>query len=195
MKRAIALVGLAAVLSGCASLAVRPCDTIEQRDSKYAARLFLGILTLGISEATIQNEQWVEAREGWRFCPPPVGWQGPPPPGAMQGPPPPAGRQGPPPPAMAGPPRTPGMLVNSTGWTVNVYLDSDPATPGVPPLLVLRPGEGRHLALVAGPHRIVAKPAAESSGAASPTARYDRQIQIEPRDRSFRLQLSEEEFR
>ncbi len=204
MKRAIALVGLAAVLSGCASLAVRPCDTIEQRDSKYATRFFLGILTLGISEAGIQNEQWVEAREGWRFCPPPVGWQGPPPPGAMQGPPPlagrqgpppPAGWQGPPPPAMAGPPRTPGMLVNSTRWTVNVYLDSDPATPGVPPLLVLRPGEGRQLALVAGPHRIVAKPAAEGSGAAPPTARYDRQIQIEPRDRSFRLQLSEGEFR
>ncbi len=195
MKRALALVGLAAILSGCASLAVRPCDSIQERDSKYAARFFLGILTLGISEAGVQHEQWVEAREGWRFCPPPVGWQGPPPPVGWQGPPPPVGWQGPPPPAMAGPPRTPGMLVNATRWTVNVYLDTDPASPGVPPLLVLRPGEGRQLVLVAGPHRIVAKPAAEGSGAAPPTARYDRQIQIEPRDRSFRLQLSEGEFR
>jgi hypothetical protein len=197
MKRAIALVGLAAMLSGCASLAVRPCDSIEQRDSKYAARFFLGILTLGLSEASIQNEQWVEAREGWRFCPPPVAWQGQgPPPGAWRGAPPPVAwqRQGPPPPIAASP-RTPGLLVNATGWTVDVYLDTDPAQPGVPPLLTLRPGEGRQLALVPGPHRIVARPAAETTGATLPAGRYERQIQIEPRDRSFRLELSEGEFR
>ena len=198
MKRAIALVGLAAMLSGCASLAVRPCDSIEQRDSKYAARFFLGILTLGLSEAGIQNEQWVEAREGWRFCPPPVGWQrqGPPPPMGWQG-------QGPPPPVAwhglpsptAAVPRTPGLLINTTRWTVNVYLDTDPATSDVLPFLVLRPGDGRQLALVAGPHRIVANPIAEASGAPAPAARYERQIQIEPRDRSFRLELSEREFK
>src|SRR3990172_7024932 len=186
MKRALALLGLAAALSGCASLAVRPCDTIEQRDSKYAARLFFGILTLGISEVGIQNEQWLEAREGWRFCPPPVGWQGPPPPGAWQGPPPPIG---------AGPPRIPGVLVNATRWTINLYLDTDPATPDVLPFLVLRPGEGRQLSLVAGPHRIVANPIAETSGGRAPPARYERRIQIEPRDRNYRLQLSEGEFR
>jgi hypothetical protein len=198
MKRAIALVGLAAMLSGCASLAVRPCDSIEQRDSKYAARFFLGILTLGLSEAGIQNEQWVEAREGWRFCPPPMGWQrqGPPPPMGWQGqgPPPPGAWQGPPSPTAAVP-RTPGLLINTTRWTVNVYLDTDPATSGVLPFLVLRPGDGRQLALVAGPHRIVANPIAEASGAPAPAARYERQIQIEPRDRSFRLELSEGEFK
>ena len=203
MKRALALLGLAAALSGCASLAVRPCDTIEQRDSKYAARLFFGILTLGISEVGIQNEQWLEAREGWRFCPPPVGWQGPPPPAGRQGPPPPVAWQGPPPgawqgpppPIGAGPPRIPGVLVNATRWTINLYLDTDPATPDVLPFLVLRPGEGRQLSLVAGPHRIVANPIAETSGAPAPPARYERRIQIEPRDRNYRLQLSEGEFR
>ena len=194
MKRALALLGLAAALSGCASLAVRPCDSIQERDSKYAARFFLGVLTLGISEAGIQHEQWVEAREGWRFCPPPVARQGPPPPSAWQGPPP-GAWQGPPPPIGAGPPRTPGVLVNATRWTVNLYLDTDPATPDVLPFLVLRPGEGRQLSLVTGPHRIVANPIAETSGAPAPAARYERRIQIEPRDRSFRLQLSEEEFR
>ena len=189
MKRAIALAGLAAMLSGCASLAVRPCDSIEQRDSKYAARFFLGILTLGLSEAGIQNEQWLEAREGWRFCPPPVAWQrpGPPPPVAWQG-------QGPRSPMAAGP-RTPGLLVNATGWTVNVYLDTDPAQPGMPPLATLRPGEGRQLALVPGLHRVVAQAAAETTGAPPPAGRYERHIQIEPRDRSFRLELSEGEFK
>ena len=200
MKRAVGLAVLAAALSGCASLAVRPCDSIPDRDSKYAARFFLGILTLGLSEAGIQNEQWLEAREGWSFCPPPVAWQrqGPPPPVAWQrqGPPPPVAwqRQGPPPPIAAGP-RTPGLLVNATGWTVDVYLDTDPAQPGVPPLLTLRPGEGRQLVLVPGPHRIVARPAAETTGATLPAGRYERQIQIEPRDRSFRLELSEGEFK
>jgi hypothetical protein len=76
-----------------------------------------------------------------------------------------------------------------------VYLDTDPATSDVLPFLVLRPGDGRQLALVAGPHRIVANPIAEASGAPAPAARYERQIQIEPRDRSFRLELSEGEFK
>jgi len=193
MKRAIALAALAAALSGCASLAVRPCDTIAERDGKYVSRFFLGILTLGISEAAIHQEQWLEAREGWRYCPPPVGWHGTPPPGVWQGPPP-GAWQGPPPPTAAVP-RIPGVLVNATRWTINLYLDTDPATPDVLPFLVLRPGEGRQLSLVAGPHRIVANPIAETSGAPAPTARYERQIQIDPRDRGFRLQLLEGEFR
>ena len=203
MKRAIALAALAVALSGCASLAVRPCDTIAERDGKYVSRFFLGVLTLGISEAAIHQEQWLEAREGWRFCPPPVGWHGTPPPGAWQGPPPgtrqgpppsPSAWQGPPPPTAAVP-RIPGVLVNATRWTINLYLDTDPATPDVLPFLVLRPGEGRQLSLVAGPHRIVANPIAETSGAPAPAARYERRIQIEPRDRGFRLQLLEGEFR
>lgn len=177
MKRALAFVALAIALSGCASLAVRPCDSVGTRDSKYAARFFLGIITLGISEAGIQHEQALEAMEGWRFCPPPVpvAWQSPPP--------------------VMGALRTPGVLVNATKWTINVYLDVDPAIAGVPPLLTLRPGESRQLGLVAGPHRIIAKPTAETAAGAAPAGRYERQIQINPQDRIFRLQLSEEDFK
>jgi len=176
MRRALSLAAVTALLAGCASLAVRPCDTIGERDGKYAARLFLGIITLGISEAAIQQEQWIEAREGWRFCPPPLAWQGGPPP-------------------SAGGPRTPGLLVNDTTWTLQVYLDADPGAAGAGPLLTLRPGEGRRLALLAGPHRIVARPMPETTGPGSLEKRYERRIQIDPRDRSFRLQLSEKEFK
>lgn len=178
MKRALTFVVLAIAISGCASLAVRPCDSIATRDSKYAARFFLGIITLGISEAGIQHEQAVEAMEGWRFCPPPI----------------PVTWQGGPPSAMAAP-RTPGMLINATKWTVNVYLDVDPVVAGIPPLFTLRPGESRQLALVPGPHRIVAKPTVGTAVGAVPSERYERQIQIDPRDRSFRLQLSEAGFK
>jgi hypothetical protein len=176
VKRALTFVLLAIALSGCASLAIRPCDSMGTRDSKYAARFFLGLITLGISEAGIQHEQAIEAMEGWRFCPPP-----------------PVARQGPPP--ADGIPRTPGALVNGTKWTVNVYLDADPAMAGVPPIFTLRPGESRQLALVAGPHRIVAKPTMETAAGEASPVRYERQIQIDPRDRSFRLQLSEGDFK
>jgi hypothetical protein len=175
MKRALVLIALGGALSGCASLAVRPCDSIATRDSKYAARFFLGIITLGISESGIQHEQLLEAREGWRFCPPPIGWQGPP--------------------SAMGAPRTPGILVNNTKWTVNVYLDVEPTIAGIPPLFTLRPGESRQLGLMTGPHRIVAKPAAPIGAGMAPPGQYERQIQIDPRDRSFRLQMSEEEFK
>jgi len=175
VKRAIALVASVIALSGCASLAVRPCDSIGTRDSKYAARFFLGIITLGISESGIQHEQFIEAREGWRFCPPPVAWQDLP--------------------QAMGATRTPGVLVNTTKWTVNVYLDVDPAIAGIPPLLTLRPGESRQLALIAGSHQIVARPAADIATGVAPAGRYERQIQIDARDRSFRLQLSEGDFK
>lgn len=182
MKRAITLATLTIALSGCASLAVRPCDSIPTRDSKYAARFLLGIVTLGISETGIQREQMIEAQEGWRFCAPPVGWQ----PGL-----PPA--MGPPP--VHGMPRTPGTLVNATRWTVTVYLDVEPGRGGIPPLFILRPGESRQLALVAGPHRIVALSGTVFTAGASRPVRYERQIQIDPRDRHFRLQFSEADFR
>ena len=176
MKRAIALAALAVALSGCASLAVRPCDSITERDGKYVSRFFLGVLTLGISEAAIQQEQWLEAREGWRFCPPPSALQG-----------------GPPPTARG--PGTPGLLLNDTKWTVQIYLDTNPDASGVDPLVTLRPGESRYLALLAGPHRIVARPVPEAPGPGLPEKRYERRFQIDPRDRSFRLQLSEGEFK
>lgn len=91
--------------------------------------------------------------------------------------------------------RSPGLLVNNTRWTLNVYLDSDPTATGAVPSLTVRPGEGRRLALLAGPHRIVARPAGEYTGAPEATGRYERQILVDPRDRGFRLQLFEGKFK
>ena len=54
------LAGLGA-LAGCASLAIRPCDTIPDRDGKYFGRFFLGVATLGLSEVTIQHEELRQA--------------------------------------------------------------------------------------------------------------------------------------
>ena len=51
-------------LGGCASLAVRPCDTIADRDGKYFGRFFLGVATVGLSEVTIQQEEVRQAYEG-----------------------------------------------------------------------------------------------------------------------------------
>ena len=50
-------------VAGCASLAVRPCDTIADRDGKYFGRFFLGVATLGLSEVTIQQEEIRQAYE------------------------------------------------------------------------------------------------------------------------------------
>src|SRR5215831_15217906 len=61
------------ILTGCASLAVNPCDTIADRDGKYFGRFFLGVATLGLSEVTIQQEEVRQAYEGSPGCPPPPG--------------------------------------------------------------------------------------------------------------------------
>ena len=58
-----ALLAALVTLAGCASLAVRPCDTIEDRDGKYFGRFFLGVATVGLSEVTIQSEEIRQAYE------------------------------------------------------------------------------------------------------------------------------------
>jgi hypothetical protein len=86
------------------------------------------------------------------------------------------------------------MFVNSTRWTLNVYLDGNAVIVGVPPTFTLRPGESRQVAMMPGPHRILAQPGAGTLDAPA-SAQYQRQIQIDPRDRYFRLQITEGDFR
>ncbi len=166
-----------ALLAGCASLAVRPCDTIEDRDGKYFGRFFLGVATVGLSEVTIQAEETREAMEGWRFCPPPPGVQ-------VVAPQRPSG-------ANAGAVAT---LANGTRWTLSVYLNQDPETPGKGPFTILRPGGSLQIAFLAGRYRLVARPTGAPPGTLPPVS-WDRQIEVDPRVRSFRLQFNEADFK
>ena len=179
-RKRLAVLGMAlATLAGCASLAVRPCDTIEDRDGKYFGRFFLGVATVGLSEVTIQSEEIRQAYEGYRSCPPPPGVQVVP-----AASPAPAGSQAA---AVA-------TIVNGTRWTLSVYLNADPAAVGKGPLMILRPGDGRQYALLAGRHRMVARPTGAPPGTLPPVT-WDRQFEIDPRVRSFRLQLNEADFK
>lgn len=69
-RQAVLLLTTLVALAGCASLAVNPCDTIEDRDGKYFGRFFLGVATLGLSEVTIQQEEVRQAYQGSPGCPP-----------------------------------------------------------------------------------------------------------------------------
>jgi len=177
VRRMIFLGGGIALLAGCASLAVRPCDTVEDRDGKYFGRFFLGVATVGLSEVTIQAEEQREAAEGWRFCPPPPGVQ-------VVAPPRPSG-------ANAGAVAT---LVNGTRWSLSVYLNAEPGAPGKGPFTILRPGESRQVALVAGRHSLAAHPTGAPPGTL-PAVTWSRQIEIDPRVRSFKLQFHEADFK
>src|SRR5512136_2445874 len=101
-----------AVLAGCASLAVTPCDTIADRDGKYFGRFFLGVATLGLSEVTIQQEEVRQAYQGSPSCPPPPGVR------VVTAP----------MPASTGAESSAlGTLVNGTPWALAVYLNQDPS--------------------------------------------------------------------
>jgi len=165
-------------LAGCASLAVRPCDTIEDRDGKYFGRFFLGVATLGLSEVTIQQEEFRQAYEGSPGCPPPPGVRvvSPSIPNA-------AGGQ-----SVAV-----GTLVNGAPWAIVIYLNQDPDAPGAPPLTVLFPNGDIQLAFRAGQHRLVARPTGAASGSL-PSVTWSRQIEIDPRVRGFKLRFNEGDF-
>jgi hypothetical protein len=179
-KGAWSLLAVLVTLAGCASLAVRPCDTIEDRDGKYFGRFFLGVATLGLSEVTIQQEEVRQAYEGSPGCPPPPGVRV-----VSASRPNPAGDQ-----SVAL-----GTLVNGASWSIVVFLNVDPdAAPGSPPLTVLTPGASLQLAFRPGQHLLVARPTGAAPGDL-PRVTWRRQIEIDPRVRGFKLQFNGADFR
>jgi hypothetical protein len=166
-------------IAGCASLAIRPCDTIADRDGKYVGRFFLGVATLGLSEVTIQQEEIRQAYQGSPGCPPPPGVQ------VVS-----AAK----PSSAGGQSVAVGTLVNGTPWTIVIYLNQDPDVPGAPPLTFLRPTASMQLAFRPGEHRLVARPTGAAPGDL-PRVTWNRQIEIDPRVRGFKLQFNEGDFK
>jgi hypothetical protein len=166
-------------VAGCASLAVRPCDTIADRDGKYFGRFFLGVATLGLSEVTIQQEEIRQAYQGSPGCPPPAGVR------VVSASKPSSG---------GGESVAVGTLVNGTPWMIVVYLNQDPDVPGTPPLTFLRPTDNIQLAFRPGEHRLVARPTGAAPGDL-PRVTWIRQIEIDPRVRGFKLQFNVADFK
>jgi hypothetical protein len=137
-------------LGGCASLAVRPCDTIEDRDGKYFGRFFLGVATLGLSEVTIQQEEVRQAYQGSPGCPPPPGVQL---------------VSASIPSSTGGQSVAVGTLVNGTRWTIVIYLNQDPDAPGAPPLTFR-----------SGPRRAPTCRSAIGGGVAGPRAHRGKRV-------------------
>lgn len=166
-------------LAGCASLAIKPCDTIPDRDGKYFGRFFLGVATLGLSEVTIQQEEIRQAYAGNPGCPPPPGVK------IVT-----ASK-----PASAGGNSVAvGTLVNGAPWMIVVYLNEDPDVSGAAPLTFLEPGGSLKLAFGAGQHRLVARPTGAAPGSL-PKVTWSRQIEVDPRVRGFKLQFNEADFK
>jgi hypothetical protein len=166
-------------LAGCASLAVRPCDTIEDRDGKYFGRFFLGVATLGLSEVTIQQEEIRQAYEGSPGCPPPAGVRV-----VSAATPSPAGGQ-----SVAV-----GTLVNGAPWTIVIYLNQDPDAPGAQPLTFLWPAADIRIAFRPGQYRLMARPTGAAPGTL-PRVTWSRVMEIDPRVRGFKLHFNEADFR
>jgi hypothetical protein len=177
-QAALLLAGLA-VLAGCASLAVNPCDTIEDRDGKYFGRFFLGVATLGLSEVTIQQEEVRQAYQGSPGCPPPPGVRV---------------VTAPKPAASGGQSAAVGTLVNGTRWTLGLYLNQEPGAPGIAPFAILRPGANLQVAFRPGQHTLMARPTGAPPGTL-PAVQWSRQLEIDPRVRGFKLQFAEADFK
>lgn len=176
----LAALGLTlALVSGCASLAIQPCDTIADRDGKYFGRFFLGVATLGLSEVTIQQEEIRQAYQGSPNCPPPAGVRV---------------VSAPKPAAVGAQSAAVGTLVNGTRWTIGIYLNQTVGAPGVAPFAILRPAASLQVAFRSGQHTMEARPTGAAPGTL-PNVAWRRQFEIDPRVRGFKLQFAEADFK
>ena len=166
-----------ATLAGCASLAVNPCDTVADRDGKYMGRFFLGVATVGLSEVTIQEEEVRQAYEvAYNGCPVPAGVQVVP---ASE--------------SESSESVALGTLVNGTPWAIAIYLNQDPDERGAAPLTILFPDAEIRLGFESGRHRFVARPTGAASGDL-PKVTWNRQVEIDPRVRGFKLEFDPVNF-
>src|SRR5262245_7102035 len=175
--RVAASLAVLLILGGCASLAVRPCDTIPDRDGKYFSRFFLGVATLGLSEVTIHDEEMRQAVEGSHGCPPPPGVRI-----VVAAAP------------VGGDSVALGTLINGAPWAIVVYLNQTPDAPGASPLTVLFPEGSLQLAFRPGQYSLAARPTGAAPGDL-PRVTWHRQLEIAPQVRGFKLRFNQADFR
>jgi hypothetical protein len=166
-------------LSGCATLAVNPCDTIADRDGKYFGRFFLGVATLGLSEVTIQQEEIRQAYQGSPGCPPPQGVRV---------------VTASVPAADSGPSYALGTLVNGAPWAIAIYLNQNPDAPGALPFTILFPNGNLKLVFKPGQYSLIARPTGAAPGDL-PKVTWSRQMEVDPRVRGFKLQFNQADFK
>ena len=85
-------------------------------------------------------------------------------------------------------------LVNGTRWTIGLYLNQDPGTPGGAPFAILRPNGSLQVAFRPGQHSMLARPTGAPPGTLPPV-QWSRQFEIDPRVRGFKLQFNEADFK
>ena len=91
---------------------------------------------------------------------------------------------------------TEGRFINTTTWSLRVWVDQPPANSASPPSVTLQPGETVPWTLAQGQHRIVAHAYPVGASSDKAVARFDRTIALDPnRPNGWFLRFREADFR
>jgi hypothetical protein len=91
---------------------------------------------------------------------------------------------------------TEGRFINTTSWSLRVWVDASPANSAAAPTVTLQPGETVPWTLAQGPRRVVAHAYPVSQAGGEVVARFDRTIALDPqRPDGWFLRFREADFR
>ena len=91
---------------------------------------------------------------------------------------------------------TRGRFINTTSWSLHVWVDQPPVNGAPPATVTLKPGETVSWTLGQGHHRIVAHAHSVGQPAGTVVARFDRTIALDPtRSEGWFLRFREADFR
>jgi hypothetical protein len=91
---------------------------------------------------------------------------------------------------------TTGRFINTTSWSLHVWVDQPPVNGAPPATVTLKPGETVSWTLGQGHHRIVAHAHPVGQPAGTVVARFDRTIALDPkRSDGWFLRFREADFR
>jgi hypothetical protein len=89
-----------------------------------------------------------------------------------------------------------GRFINTTSWSLRVWIDASPANSAAPPTVTLQPGETVPWTLAQGPRRIVAHAYPVGQAGGEVVGRFDRTIALDPQRASgWFLRFREADFR